>query len=92
MPPTNTAVGIERLHFKALALANPNYFGTFKESPFPVVKAIAQNTSYEDLACVGFQPQLGQIEAVVRIARNAGYSGPSLLGRLARVRAVLPVL
>ncbi len=80
MPPTNTAVEIERLHFKALALANPNYFGTFKESPFPVVKAIAQNTSYEDLACVGFQPQLGQIEAVVRIARNAGYSGPLCSG------------
>ena len=83
---------IERLQFKALALANPNFFGTFKGSPFPVVKAIAQNTSYEDLTCVGFQPQLGQIGAVVRIARNAGYSGPSLLGRLARVRAVLPVL
>jgi hypothetical protein len=80
MPPTSTVVEIERLQFKALALANPNYFGTFKGSPFPVVKAIAQNTSYEDLTCVGFQPQLGQIEAVVRIARNAGYSGPLCSG------------
>lgn len=66
---------LERSHFRALILQNPNYFGTLKESPFKFVKKIVSNTAYEELKCVGFQPQLSRLEAVVWVKQTAGYSG-----------------
>ena len=47
----------ERAQFRALLLANPNYFGNLKFSPFPAVLNIQSNTTYEEIGCAGFQPQ-----------------------------------
>src|SRR5215470_10882825 len=69
------AVEVERARFRPLLLTNPNYFGNLKDSAFKPVKTILSNTTYEELKCVGFQPQLNRLEAVVWIKQAAGYSG-----------------
>ncbi len=65
----------ERKQFRPLLLSNPNYFGNLKTSPFKAVKSIISNTTYEELKCVGFNPQLSRLEAVVWIKQPSGYSG-----------------
>ncbi|HSW07483.1 MAG TPA: hypothetical protein VLK61_23085, partial [Aquabacterium sp.] len=69
----------ERAHYKALLLANPNYFGNLDASPFPPVLPLSGNTYYEELACVGYQPQQQRLEAVVYVYQPSGY-GSSLCG------------
>jgi hypothetical protein len=63
----------ERLAFKSLLLANPNYFGNLAESSFKPVLAISGNTHYEELACVGYHPQVEYLEGVVYIYQPSGY-------------------
>lgn len=65
----------ERAQFRALILANPNYFGNLKVSPFTPVLNIQANTAYEEIGCVGFQPQFNRLEAVVYIKQPSGYGG-----------------
>jgi len=64
-----------RGNFKARLLANPNFFGNLKKSPFKPVLNILADTAYEEIACVGFQPQFNRLEAVVYINRDSGYGG-----------------
>ena len=68
-------VPAERATFRALVLANPNYFGNIEGSPLPPVLKIALNTTYEDIGCVGFQPQFNRLDAVVYVNQPAGYGG-----------------
>ena len=65
----------ERTQFRALLLANPNHFGNLKVSPFPPVLEIQQDTFYEQLGPVGFQPQMNRLEAVVYVNQPNGYGG-----------------
>ncbi|ATQ77314.1 hypothetical protein CR152_24445 [Massilia violaceinigra] len=65
----------ERARFRALVMTNPNYFGNIQASPFPPVLNIKLNTTYERLACVGFQPQFNRLDAVVYIFQPNGYGG-----------------
>jgi hypothetical protein len=65
----------EREQFRALILANPNYFGNVKESPFKPAKVILSNTTYEEAKCVGFNPQFDRLEAVVLVKQESGYGG-----------------
>lgn len=65
----------ERLKFKSLILANPNYFGTSPELGFKAVKAMSYNTTYEELMCIGLQPDANRLEAVVNIRQHTGYGG-----------------
>lgn len=69
------AVPYERVNFLPLLLANPNYFGNIPNSPLKPVKKITGNSSYEELKCVGFNPQLNRLEGVVWIKQNTGYNG-----------------
>ena len=46
-------VELERTRFTSLLLENPNYFGNVETSPFPPVKVIQGNTTFEQLVCVG---------------------------------------
>jgi len=71
----NSDVPPERGKFRALILANPNYFGNVKESPFEPVLNIQLNRSYEEIGCVGFQPQFNRLDAVVYINQPGGYGG-----------------
>lgn len=63
----------ERETFKTLLLTNPNYFGNLLESPFTPVLPISGNVHYEELACVGYQPQQERLEAVVYVYQPSGY-------------------
>jgi hypothetical protein len=65
----------ERTEFRALVLANPNYFGNVKASPFEPVLNIQVNTTFEEIGCVGFQPQFNRLEAVVYVHQPFGYGG-----------------
>ena len=65
----------ERKQFRALLIGNPNYFGNLKQSPFKPVKAIVSNKTYEELTCVGYNPQLSKLEAVVYVKQESGYNG-----------------
>lgn len=65
----------ERAQFTSLLLENPNYFGTHPESGFESAAAISGNTTYEDLTCVSFNPELDLLEATVRIKLSSGYNG-----------------
>lgn len=65
----------ERLQFKTLLLSNPNYFGNIKDSAFKAIKVLSSDTSFEELMCVGYNPQLRQLEAVIYIKQDSGYGG-----------------
>ena len=67
--------GRERAQFRALLMANPNYFGNLEASPFEPVLSIQTNTTYEEIGCVGFQPQFDRLEAVVYVKQPGGYGG-----------------
>lgn len=69
------AVPAERAGFKSLLLANPNYFGTAEETGFPVVTEIAGNTTYEQISCVSYNPDLNLLEATISIKLQNGYGG-----------------
>lgn len=61
----------ERAHFKELLLAEH-----FKELPAPAAgEPPAGDTGYEQLMCIGYQPQLAQLNAVVHLKLSNGYSG-----------------
>ncbi len=68
-------VEMERSQFRALTLANPNYFGNLQVSAFEPVKVMVSNKNYEEAKCLGYNPQTERLEAVVYIKRETGYGG-----------------
>ena len=74
------AVQPERQHMQLLLMQNPNYFGTLsKKNPlsaqYKAVKAIQGNPTYEQITCVGYNPQIKSLTAIVKINLDSGYSG-----------------
>lgn len=74
-PSTELQIARSRTQFRALILANPNYFGNLNVSPYQPVLDVQGNTFYEELGCVGFQPQFNRLEAVVYVKQTSGYGG-----------------
>src|SRR6266436_1679862 len=72
---TDPAVEVERSNFVPLLLENPNYFGNIDGSLFKPVKPIKSNTTYEEVVCVGLQPQMDRLESVIQVKRPSGYGG-----------------
>jgi len=66
---------VARRNIRALLLGNPNYFGTLTDSKLPSVMKIKNDTAYESIGCVGYNPQLSRLEAEVNIKRDTGYDG-----------------
>ncbi len=68
-------VPLERANFNVHLLTNPNHYGNLEDSPFKKVvkQAIVGNKTYEELTCLGFNPQLDLLEAVIRVKLNSGY-------------------
>jgi hypothetical protein len=64
-----------RSNFRQLIIQNPNYFGNIEKSPFKAVAKQAGNTEYEELGCIGFQPQQNFLNAVVFIKLPYGFDG-----------------
>lgn len=65
-----------RGQFRTLLVGNPNYFGTAPNASLPAVLPVSGNTGFERLACVGYEPQLRRLAAVVEVLREGGYGGP----------------
>lgn len=68
-----------RRNFKFRLLQNPNYFGNLSELklpnlPGPVFEKIG-DTTYEQLTCIGYNPDTDILTAIVRVNLGAGYSG-----------------
>lgn len=60
-------------------LQNPNYFGNLTDLkieglPQPVLQKIG-DTTFEELTCIGYNPDTDRLAAIVRIKQGAGYSG-----------------
>ena len=73
--PTDPLLPNERSKFLSLLLTNPNYFGNLIDSKQKPVQQIIGNTSYEELKCVGFNPELSRLEGVVWIKQPSGFDG-----------------
>lgn len=70
----------ERAHMHLMLLENPNYFGTLAKSnplakKYKAVKKIQGNTTYEEIKCVGYNPQMKTLTAIIKINQDGGYSG-----------------
>src|SRR6516225_7594991 len=66
---------VERISFKSLLATNVNYFGNLAGvGSTPVIKIIS-DTTYEQLTCIGFNPDNDFLEATIAIKRPTGYSG-----------------
>jgi len=70
-----TRLDKERAEFRRLILENPNYFRTLKDSAFKAVKKLSTNTQYEELTCVGFNPDTNFLEATIAVKLPNGYGG-----------------
>lgn len=68
-------VPVERVHFKRLLTENINYFGNIPTSQLKPVKKIIANTEFEELTCVGYNPDAKCLEATIAIKLPFGYSG-----------------
>lgn len=60
-------------------IANPNYFGNLSELKLPglpkaVLKKIG-DTSFEELTCLGYNPDTEILTAIVRVKQQTGYGG-----------------
>lgn len=66
---------IERTQFKYLLAENLNYFGNLPNSVLKPVKKIVANVEYEELTCVGYNPDSQNLEATIAIKLQYGYGG-----------------
>jgi hypothetical protein len=64
----------ERSEFRQLLLQNPNYFGNLEKSALKPVKKFVANTGYEQLNCVGYNPDKQFLDAQISITQQFGYS------------------
>ncbi len=69
------AIQKERTDFKSMLLKNPNYFGNITDSKLKPVLKIISNITYEQLTCIGYNPETADMEAVFSIKQSGGYSG-----------------
>lgn len=65
----------ERSHFKQMLAKNANYFGNIPGSKLKPVFKLISNPGYEQLTCVGYNPDTALMEATFSIKRSTGYSG-----------------
>ncbi|MBU1710145.1 MAG: peptidoglycan-binding protein [Proteobacteria bacterium] len=66
---------LERRQFKTLLSSNPNYFGNYPDSGYNSVTILSKKTKYEEITCVGFNPDTNILTATVQIKLPYGYGG-----------------
>jgi hypothetical protein len=72
---SNLRVENERSNFLSLLTISPNYFGNIEGSQIKPIKKIVSNVNYEQLTCVGYNPDTTEMEATFSIKKSTGYSG-----------------
>ncbi|MBC7886496.1 MAG: hypothetical protein H7Z13_01305 [Ferruginibacter sp.] len=65
----------ERVHFKKLLSANPNYFGNLDKTAAGIANAIAYNVGYEEITSIGYNPATEIMEATIDVKKSYGFSG-----------------
>ncbi|MCY7409640.1 MAG: hypothetical protein LH473_05150 [Chitinophagales bacterium] len=65
----------ERTNFKSLLVKNPNYFGNIPGSKFKPNYKLVSDVTYEQITCVGYNPDTVNMEAVFSVKQSTGYSG-----------------
>lgn len=65
----------DRQNFQKLLAANPNYFGNLGKSKFKAAKKLISDTSFEELTCVGYNPNFNELHATFILKKDSGYSG-----------------
>ena len=66
---------VERRQYHSLITLNPNYFGNFPSSGIKAKKELSYETRYEEISCVGFNPDRDALEATVLVKLPYGYGG-----------------
>jgi hypothetical protein len=64
-----------RSNFGRLLLKNPNYFGNLTLEEYQPQLLITSDTQFEEISCVGFNPEKDMLNAVIQVKLNSGYSG-----------------
>jgi hypothetical protein len=65
----------ERSHFNHMLAKNPNYFGNIVGSKLKPIMKLISDPGYEQLTCVGYNPDTTEMKATFSIKRASGYSG-----------------
>jgi hypothetical protein len=65
---------LARQNLRALLIANPDYFGRITSDSFKVVLRIQQDTTYESIGYVTYNPKEEQVQATIQINQRTGYS------------------
>ena len=68
-----------RQKLRALLLANPNYFGKVPSSSFMTVLKIQEDTTFECISRISYDPQRERLCATIDIKRATGYSGDAFI-------------
>ena len=68
-------VAAPRHKFLELLAENPNYFGNLASTEFQPVLNIVNDTNWEQVTCIGFNPSTNLLEAVVQVKQSTGYNG-----------------
>lgn len=66
---------LERREFKKLLSGNPNYFGNYPDSGFDSITVLSKKTKYEEITCIGFNPDTDIVTATVQVKLPYGYGG-----------------
>jgi hypothetical protein len=65
----------ERHNFLNMLAINPNYFGNIPGSDIKPVAKLVKEQTYEQLTCVGYNPDTGKMDATFIVKQSTGYSG-----------------
>ncbi|WP_456380127.1 hypothetical protein [Thiolapillus sp.] len=60
--------------FRLLLQSNPNYFGNSLSSSLPARKVVGCNIWYEEILCLGYNPQERLLAAVICLHQPGGYA------------------
>jgi hypothetical protein len=64
-----------RENFHLLLAENPNYFGNLPGSSIVPIVTLSNDTAYEELTCVGYNPQRQALEATIDVKLPYGFGG-----------------
>lgn len=68
-------VPYQRANYSQLLAINPNYFGNVPNSDLDPVFPLANDISYEELMCVGFNPVINLLSATIEVKLPSGFGG-----------------
>ena len=69
---------LARQRLRALLLTNPNYFVKLPPTSFSAVLNICEDTTYEGISHLGYDPETDQISAAIAVKQPNGYSSEFL--------------